>query len=69
MKTKLLLSVLIALSLTACETCREYPRACTAAVLIVGTSVALSAQHGNGNPTPNVGINPPNCTTNPESCK
>lgn len=36
--------------LSACATCEHHPAACTAAAIVIGTSIALSARHGNDDP-------------------
>ena len=36
------------LALTGCATCERHPVACTAAVAIIGTSIALSLRHTHG---------------------
>jgi hypothetical protein len=39
------LALLAALSLTGCATCEHHPIGCSAAVAVIGTSIALSANH------------------------
>lgn len=50
-------------SLTGCATCPRHPVACTAAVAIIGTSVALSLRHHGSRQAPV----PVTCENDPEA--
>lgn len=70
LKVALLITVCLAtiIWLGGCATCERHPVACTAAVGIVATSIALSRDQGRP-ADPRRGINPPNCAANPTSCQ
>lgn len=54
--------LLLALALTGCATCREYPTACAAVTLVAAGSLALSAGHSRNSTTGHdYTIEPVNC--------
>lgn len=66
------IALLLALALTGCATCREYPTACAAVTLIAAGSLALSAGHSHQREQEGGRIGPPltpDCTLFPEMCK
>lgn len=44
------LSAILA-TVSGCATCEHHPVACTAAAVVIGTSIALSARHTNDPPS------------------